>query len=1464
MPKTSAGTNAAILTGDLRFSAGGVRTDDIIGEIELDQVVAAIRDGSIVLPDATTGILPDAGLEANQGRIAVSGDRVLQSIDHGAVDKEVVFKRYGPTRVVLSGEPARSSQEDNYQGAFNVPPDISAYDASDFLWDRGSQVWLFKQNQNDATWRSFGGPAGFAHGSLYADEATAERHVTEAGKVYVIGQGSGQHVFIVTTYVAATDENWQWDPLGVTLADVQGAVAAHNMATDAHDDIRVEIGTDITAHNTAVTAHNDIRSDVSDAEDRLDALNALEIEPYDSTATYSRGSANSIVTHSGGLFVYISATERSSGHDPDMQPGYWLELSEGVAYEVISTGSHRIAARTLVVNGDNDNVYLCTTTQTTPRDLTYIHAQSESVGGAFILLNGAGTGGGFTLRQGATAPATSLGDDGDWYLRTSNGQWYEKASGAWESRYTDMVGQAGGGLAAVSTTTSLTGDGTSSDPLDIADGGVDTANLADDAVTGAKIADDTIHGGALIDGTIPTVKIGDDQVTGAKLSDNAVSTGKVAADAITQAKIADDAVDTDQIADSAVTAVQLSEFAVQTDKIANAQVTTAKLADEAVTTAKLAANAAGEGKVPIDNTLQFDGSGNLGVEISTVIDLLDEDIRYYSDDTTREDARQASKGIVFLDISRYARRIHSVEWDFEGDGVGHNYTTFFVRIDSNDDIDFVYGESETLFNVGTSGTRRFNFDSSGLRIPGGVERLGLFLTRTGSDDTWETKVYRGQPASDSPRESYPDASVDFPFWRSARFASGRPEPGEHIDNYITNGEIYGYPKIRYTLELEHASLVGDGNITAAHIDSGSSADGTVLTADGSGGSAFEAQAAGGLSESEVDARVTAGVLDFAETGNTDDVPVGKIPGGITHIESGATYNNNVISVSTAENVRGGDGILFAVPSPFGTSATQAVSLAITGQANSEFPLHDRNGDALHEDDLTADAVYIAISDAASWDILVLPAGTGSGAGLSNTTPSAHGIGQSGAAGTATEASRSDHVHSIPVGVPLAIGSANGEGTATTAVRSDHVHAGVTSIAAEGAGLSVDQSQGAVTIAASASWGFQIDTVIVPELNQDAITDARIVLEDAGLTHYLDFLDWTAANLNMISHLPVGAHIGLRQGATTRILRVEAVWDATLARYQVINVNTGILSEAASGTATELLLTAGAGGGTTVEANPTGTDGDDLTRLAIDGTNYNVAGAAGTGAVTLTPRTEAAHNFSFSGTIQSGQARDLFDANITLPTGIGDNDLFVVRFNATHGYAEIVLTKALLEELATASPVTWSTSATGVAAVNSGASQNVYFIPLGQNRGAYVGRSNEDPQSLLWAYTHDGAVVIDMQLMTLTAGGGALPGDEDEDTSVGGINSSLEETDIDVPTGTWGFVNFGVYGDFRLGEWHRFLVADLTGVTAAAGGTTVSSSNSLAFLADEESYFYLGMTTGGKITAATSSDTSPGTVRVRSN
>ncbi len=91
-----------------------------------------------------------------------------------------------------------------------------------------------------------------------------------------------------------------------------------------------------------------------------------------------------------------------------------------------------------------------------------------------------GGGSGFTLRHGATAPSNALGTDGDWYLRTDDGQWYEKVSGAWASRYTDQVAAGGGGLAAVATDATLSGDGTAGDPLGLSAG---TTSRANDVLT---------------------------------------------------------------------------------------------------------------------------------------------------------------------------------------------------------------------------------------------------------------------------------------------------------------------------------------------------------------------------------------------------------------------------------------------------------------------------------------------------------------------------------------------------------------------------------------------------------------------------------------------------------------------------------------------------------------------------------------------------------------------------------------------------------------------------------------------------------------------------------------------------------------------------------------------------------------------------------------------------------------------
>ena len=742
-------------------------------------------------------------------------------------------------------------------------------------------------------------------------------------------------------------------------------------------------------------------------------------------------------------------------------------------------------------------------------------------------------------------------------------------------------------------------------------------------------------------------------------------------------------------------------------------------------------------QLPIDNTMQFDGSDDLGVNVQRVVQEVSEWVQHFASGDSHDTSGHSGKYHEYTSSDTH-RRIGSVQYDFdpENDDGTRTFQVFILELTGRN-IDVILGSSPVY--SGNSQQHRFHF-ADGVMINPNV-RIGIGLHRTDGGNNEGLRVRSGTESQDSPRESYDDASNDFNFL--GRFNHDRPTPTvSDTVGGTASGQIYGNPEIFYQIIHTHASLVGDGTVSSSHISSGSAAADAALLADGSGGTGFRSVVVHG--DNIVDntiptakygnETVTAGKMSSGSATNGHvatadgsggvDYEAVEI-GGVTHVESGATYNNNVITVATTGTVRGGDGILFAVPTPFGTSATQEISLAIDGQANSEHPLHDRNGDVLHEADLTGDSVYIAISDADSWDILFLPDETSAGGGASlsdatpdslqpdqtgsagtatdasradhahaiasstpvglgtsnqegsftsfartnhvhrafdSTVPSAHGIGQSGAAGTSTMAARRDHVHAIPVGVPVAVGTANAEGTATTASRSDHVHEG------DGAGGDAFDLHDDVTTAIST-----LDD------------NDRFVVSDENLS-----------------------------GDPNRYVTLAAV--ATKLAGTGLTASAGVLS--ASG---------GGGGG----------DGD--------------------GVVAITPRTESAHNFSFNGTIQSGQERDLFDTNITLPDGLASDETFVIRINATHGYAEIVLSQALLEELDTESPVTWSTSATGVAAVNSGDSQNVYFIALGQNRGAYVGRSNETPQRLLWAYTHSGAVVLQMQLMTLTAGSGSTAG-----------------------------------------------------------------------------------------------------------
>ena len=103
----------------------------------------------------------------------------------------------------------------------------------------------------------------------------------------------------------------------------------------------------------------------------------------------------------------------------------------------------------------------------------------------------------------------------------------------------------------------------------------------------------------------------------------------------------------------------------------------------------------------------------------------------------------------------------------------------------------------------------------------------------------------------------------------------------------------------------------------------------------------------------------------------------------------------------------------------------------------------------------------------------------------------------------------------------------------------------------------------------------------------------------------------------------------------------------------------------------------AGGGTTVVANPAGTDGSDLTRIAIGGTNYNLAAGSGSGSGSGGGFEVIGEVSSFSSDMTSK------DTGIDIPGDAADDDLFVVLvntaptwFSALFQYKELAATTAV--------------------------------------------------------------------------------------------------------------------------------------------------------------------------------------------
>ena len=254
--------------------------------------------------------------------------------------------------------------------------------------------------------------------------------------------------------------------------------------------------------------------------------------------------------------------------------------------------------------------------------------------------------------------------------------------------------------------------------------------------------------------------------------------------------------------------------------------------------------------LPTDSTITYDLiADTFGVSVHNVIEALQERVQYFTNSSDYSSSGGASVGQVYA-TSQYRKLITKVEVLLNPLVGADAYLVRLVDTNADNSIKAKLFTSQTRsapFGLGTA-ARAFNFHDAdggvGVPVDGGI-RLGILISRLGDNSDSAVAAIHGTEAGNSPRESYDDASVDFELVNDVVYQHIDPAVGASTHSHGT--DIRGNIKIFYTLIVDHGDLVS------------------------------------GLTADEVDDRIEAGVEDWAETDNTDEIPEAKLrqPTGTT-------------------------------------------------------------------------------------------------------------------------------------------------------------------------------------------------------------------------------------------------------------------------------------------------------------------------------------------------------------------------------------------------------------------------------------------------------------------------------------------------------------------------------------------------------------------------------------------------------